>query len=97
MGGTTGGAVGPRWERDERVLWRRGPGSVVLLCPGSEAPISMRGTGLALWAALERPRSLAELARYLAAEYATDAAIVQRDIEPVVATLAASGAVRRVS
>jgi hypothetical protein len=97
MGGTTGGAVEARWERDERVLWRRGPGWVVLLCSGSEAPISVRGAGVALWAALDRPRSLAELARHLAAEFAADSAIVRRDIEPVVATLAASGAVRRVS
>jgi hypothetical protein len=86
----------PRWERDPRVLWRFGPGLVVLLGPDDVAPTSLRGTGVALWAALDQPRTVRELAARLAAEFGADADVVESDIEPVIASLAATRALRPV-
>jgi hypothetical protein len=89
------GAVA-RWARDERVLWRLGPGFVVLLAPGDAAPISLRGTGVALWAALDRPRTVPEVVAQLAGEFDADPDVVRPDIEPVIARLAEAGAIRSV-
>src|SRR5437667_203363 len=51
-----GGAV-RRWEREVRTLSRSAPGFVVLLGPDDNDPIVLRGTGLALWAALDGPET----------------------------------------
>jgi hypothetical protein len=88
------GCALPRWERDPRVLWRFGPGLVVLLARDSVAPTSLSGTGVALWAALDEPRTIRQLAARLAAEFGADLDVVESDIEPVVASLAAIGALR---
>jgi hypothetical protein len=86
-----------RWERDDRTLSRSAPGLVVLLSPNGGDPIVLRGTGFALWAALDRPQSTEELAVRLAAEFDADGATVLSDIEPVIARLRAAGMLRLVS
>ena len=89
-----GEGASPRWERDPAVLWRFGPELVVFLAPDSVAPTSLSGTGVALWAALDQPRTVRELAARLAAEFGADPDVVESDIEPVVANLAAIGVLR---
>jgi hypothetical protein len=83
-----------RWERDDRTLSRSAPGLVVLLSPNDGDPIVLRGTGFALWAALDPPQSTEELAVRLAAEFDANSATVRSDIEPVIARLRAAGVLR---
>ena len=86
-----------RWERDERTLSRAAPGFVVLLPPNGDEPIVLRGTGVALWQALDQARNTEELANRLAAEFHADPVAVRSDIEPVIARLEAVGVLRAVS
>jgi dTDP-4-amino-4,6-dideoxygalactose transaminase len=86
-----------RWERDERTLSRSAPDFVVLLAPDCADPIVLRGTGVALWQALDRPQNTEELANRLAAEFHADPGAVRSDIEPVIARLGAAGVLRAVS
>ena len=86
-----------RWERDDRTLSRSAPDSVVLLAPNGDEPIVLRGTGVALWQALDRAQNTEELASRLAAEFDADPATVRSDIEPVIARLDAAGVLRAVS
>jgi len=82
-----------RWRRDERTLWRAGPGAVVvLLGPRDTGPRSLRGTGAALWSALDGPpRSVQEVAGRLATEFRADPDAVRRDVDPIIAELARVG------
>jgi dTDP-4-amino-4,6-dideoxygalactose transaminase len=86
-----------RWERDERTLLRCAPTFVMLLSPDGDEPIVLRGTGVALWHALDRAQNTEELANRLAAEFDADPAAVRSDIEPVIARLSAAGVLRAVS
>jgi Coenzyme PQQ synthesis protein D (PqqD) len=86
-----------RWQRDERTLARSAPGLVVLLGADGGDPIVLRGTGVALWEALDRPRGTDELAMRLAAKFNGDLAAVRSDIEPVIARLGAAGVLRAAS
>jgi hypothetical protein len=86
-----------RWERDKRTLSRSAPDFVVLLAPDGDDPIVLRGTGVALWQALDRPQNTEELANRLAVEFHADPAAVRSDIEPVIARLGAAGVLRAVS
>ena len=52
----------------------------------------LEGTGVVLWEELGAPKSMTALAASLAARYDIPAAVVARDIEPVVDALLASGA-----
>jgi dTDP-4-amino-4,6-dideoxygalactose transaminase len=86
-----------RWERDERTLSRCAPTFVMLLSPDGDEPIVLRGTGVALWQALDRAQNTEELANRLAAEFHADPAAVRADIEPVIKRLSAAGVLRAVS
>jgi hypothetical protein len=85
-----------RWERDHRTLSRSAPGVVVLLGPDGGDPILLRGTGVALWRALDRPQTTDQLARRLAAEFDADAEAVRSDIDPVMERLDGVGVLRAV-
>jgi hypothetical protein len=73
------------------VLWRAGAFGVVLGVPGGE-PITLTGTGRALWDALAEPVTPAELAAGLADAFAADPEVVAADIAPVLAELGRVGA-----
>jgi hypothetical protein len=70
---------------------------VVVLPPDGDEPIVLRGTGVALWQALDRAQNTEELANRLAKEFHADQAAVRSDIEPVIARLGAAGVLRAVS
>jgi coenzyme PQQ synthesis protein D (PqqD) len=85
-----------RWKRDERTLSRAAPGLLVLLGPDGGAPVVLRGTGVAVWLALDQPHSTEELGNRLAAEFDTDSAAITSDIEPMIVRLGAIGVLRPV-
>jgi hypothetical protein len=72
-------------------LWRRGDFGVVVLGTGRPDPLTLAGTGVAIWDALDRPHSRRDLVERLAAEFGADAALVAADLEPVVDDLIDGG------
>jgi hypothetical protein len=76
------------------VLWRRSL-DAVLVVPRAAArePVTLAGTGPAVWELLATPASVAELADELAGRYATDAATIEADLEPLLDHLAALGVI----
>ncbi|MGH9025750.1 MAG: PqqD family protein [Acidimicrobiia bacterium] len=95
MGPRAGTRRRARWERDERALWRAAPGLIVVLGPRGQAPIALHGSAVALWAALDRPRTVTELVGHLALAFDSDPEIIRADVQPVLDQLAEAGAVRR--
>ena len=86
-----------RLSRDERVLSRDAGDFVVLLGPHADNPIVLRGTGIVLWAALDEPRSVAELAGRLAAQFAADPVGVRADIASLIGQLRGARILRVIS
>jgi len=68
-----------------------GHGDTVLLGPDSDTYFGLEGTAAAVWAALEAPRSLADLSAALAEEYSADAAAIEADVTPFLTEMIASG------
>ena len=83
-----------RWHRASTTLWRSGYRSVVLLPAGAEQPFVLNGSAAAIWDGLCDPISPDELARKLAARYATKADAIRTDVEGALRDLAALGAIR---
>ncbi len=75
------------------VLWRRTYDRVVMLLPTSGEFVTLKGTGCDLWATLEEPGSLGQLAERLASCYGAPVEQITSDIAPVIEELAACGAV----
>jgi hypothetical protein len=69
----------------------------VLLCPEGAAPLSLRGTGIALWETLDPPRSVREIAALLSREFGAAEESVRSDVELTITRLAEAGALRRVA
>jgi hypothetical protein len=86
----------PRLRRGEHVLWRHSLDAVLLLPVGTEAPITLVGTGPEVWELLATPVSAPELARELATRYDADPATVESDLAPVLDRLLALGAIEPV-
>ena len=74
--------------RSERVLWRRGYETVLLLQPGQREVVSLSGAGTALWELLATPTTVAEAADRLSSEYGVPADQVATDIRSVLDDLA---------
>lgn len=85
----------PRWRRCPEVLWRRSLEAVVLLPPGLAEPVTLAGSGPALWELLVEPGTVAQLATVLARDHDADPATIESDIVPVIERLADIGAVER--
>ncbi len=77
--------------RSPTALVRRGDFGVVVLGRHDERPIALAGTGVSVWDALDRPRSLADVVGELADRFGADAATVRADVEPLVAELLRAG------
>jgi hypothetical protein len=75
------------------VLWRRTFDRVVILVPASGEFLTLQATANALWAALEAPASLGEVAERLAAIYGAPIEQITSDIEPALQELRRRGAV----
>ena len=77
--------------RAHGALWRRGDFGVVVLGDGRPDPLTLAGTGVAIWDALDRPRRPRELIDLLAAEFGADPALVAADVTPFVDDLLRDG------
>ena len=84
---------GERFRRVPAALWRVGPFGVAVLGPDAPGPVTLTGSGPALWSALEHPASLGELAARLAGAHGVEAARVAADIRPALDELIRAGAV----
>jgi hypothetical protein len=78
------------------AIWRDGDFGVVVLGRASYEPVTLAGTGVAIWDALARPRRRVELVELLAARFAADAEDVARDVAPVLDALVTDGALELV-
>jgi hypothetical protein len=74
------------------VVWREGAFGVVLLPTGAREPLTLAGTGRALWDALAAPIAPAALATRLSNEFAAPREQVASDIAPVLDELLRCGA-----
>src|SRR5262249_6555753 len=83
------------WRRRDDVLWRRPLDAVILMPEGGPGPVTLPGTGAAVWDVLEVPSTLTELVATLAEVYAADSAVVEHDITVLLAELESLGAVTR--
>ena len=82
----------PVYRRSD-VLWRRTFDRVVILVPTTGELVTLTNTGCDLWAVLEQPGRVAELAERLAAVYAAPAEQVGKDIAATIEQLWRIGAV----
>ena len=78
--------------RSPLVLWRQGPFGVVVLGPEAPRPVTLAGTGAAVWNALGAEGTLDDLVVALADAYGADRAVVLGDVTPVVELLLRIGA-----
>lgn len=81
------------WRRRPDVLWRRSVEAVILGAASGGDPVTLTGTGAAVWDLLEEPTTLADLVAVLAAEYGADPAVVEHDVAALLADLQALGVV----
>jgi hypothetical protein len=77
----------PRWRRRPDALWRRSLDAVLVLPAGSDEPVTLAGTGPALWELLAEPCTVPQLAAVLAEAYEAEPAVVEADLAPVVGEL----------
>jgi len=75
------------------VLWRQTYDRVLILLPSSGQFITLEATGRDLWAALEEPGTVHDLACRLAADFGAPVAQIASDITPVIEELDRRGAV----
>lgn len=77
--------------RSPSVLTRSGAFGVVVLGRHDDAPITLAGTGVAVWDALADPCSIHDLMSRLASTFAVDPARIRADVEPMVEDLVSRG------
>jgi hypothetical protein len=75
------------------VLWRRSLDAIVLLPPASEEPVTLAGTGPAVWELLAEWRTEADLVAVLAAAFEVPAERVTADLSSLLTELRALGVV----
>lgn len=84
----------PVWRRGTDVLWRRSLDAVILLPAEADEPVTLPGTGAAVWDLLAEPATLAQLVADLVAIYDGDPSTVAADVTDLLAELESIGAVR---
>jgi hypothetical protein len=70
-----------------RVWERRGPFGVVVAGAGTDDPVTLDGTGVAVWDALDRPRRLDDVVADLAGRFGVEEAAVRSDVVRLVGRL----------
>ena len=83
---------GPVYRRGD-VLWRRTYDRVLILMPASGEIVTLQATACDLWAALEEPGSLREVAKRLAVLYDAPLEQIVSDVAPVLEELGRRSAV----
>ena len=84
-----------RYQRRPELLTRQAPGFVALARVDGTS-VRLPGSGAAVWALLDEPRSVAEVGEALTSTYDADAAQIAADVEPLLEQLAESGFVTHV-
>ena len=82
-------------QRSPAVLVRSGAFGVVVLGRHGEVPVTLAGTGVAVWEALARPCRLDELVARLAERFAVDPETIRADVAPAVDHLVSVGILER--
>jgi hypothetical protein len=85
-----------RLARRPDALWRRTAEGVVVLGAGSADVRAVNGPAAALWDLLAAPTELSDAVDSLAASFGADREVVAGDVEDVLATWLADGAIERV-
>jgi Coenzyme PQQ synthesis protein D (PqqD) len=75
------------------VLWRRTHDRVIVLVRSNGELIALKATGCALWAALEEPGSVGQIAARLAGAYGESVEQIAADIKPTIGELRRLGVV----
>lgn len=83
--------------RASGAIWRTGDFGVVVLGTAAHEPVTLAGTGVAIWDALARPCRRVELVEVLASHFAAHRDEVARDVAPVLDELLAGGVLEVVS
>ena len=81
----------PTIVRAPGAIWRDGDFGVVVLGTAGHEPVTLAGTGVAVWDALDAPIGRRALVELLARRFAADPVRVARDVEPVLDGLLAEG------
>ena len=68
------------WRRRDDVVWRRSLDAAIVLSADAEDPVTLAGTGAAVWDLLAEPAALAELVGTLVEVYGGDSATIERDV-----------------
>jgi hypothetical protein len=82
------------WVREEAVLWRRLGSGIIILPPGSDAPLLMSGSAGALWRLLAEPVGLPAAIERLALEFGAPVDEVGTSVARLLHQLLELGAVR---
>jgi hypothetical protein len=82
-----------RWRRREDTGWRLTLNGVVVLASGATEPVTISGSGGAVWTLLDRPRGLEELTALLAQRFSVEPDEIQRDLVGLLAQLVELGAI----
>jgi hypothetical protein len=75
-----GDARAPKVRRARRIWERRGPFGVVVAGVGTGDPVTLDGTGVAVWDSLDRPRQIDDVVADLAARFGVESATVRSDV-----------------
>lgn len=73
--------------RNERVLWRRAAGSVLLLRGGAHDVVLLDDSACLLWRLLDRPRAFDQIVDLLSEAYGTGGQQVAADVAAALARL----------
>ena len=87
----------PSIVRARGALWRDGDFGVVVLGTAGPEPVTLAGTGVAIWDALVRPVPRSKLVDLLAQRFVADRAQVAHDVAPVLDELLAAGVIEMAS
>ena len=82
-----------RWVRSSRVLHRSGGFGVVALARDRDRPMTLQGTGVALWELLAVPHTTTELISEMADRFGVEDTVVGADLEQALGRLVAAGLV----
>ncbi len=85
--------MAPTWQRRNDVLWRRSLDSVIVFGADGGEPLTLAGTGPAVWALLEGPITLAALSEQLAERFNTSIETVKDDVSSLLRHLEEAGAI----
>jgi hypothetical protein len=82
----------PQLARSPQTVWRSGAFGIVLFPPHADEPVTLSGTGAAVWEALATPASESELVDCLGRQFGADADRVRADVIPLLGQLTELGA-----